>query len=71
MLTVKQAANKIGISLSLVYELCRLGVLRHTRHGKPGCRGTIRISEEAIAEYLATCERDEPIWNGETLKHIA
>jgi excisionase family DNA binding protein len=66
VLTVKQAAKRIGISQSLVYELCALGVLRHTRHGRPRCRGTIRISEEAVAKYLAACEaRCQPSDDGD------
>ncbi len=56
-MTVQQAAGRIGISPSLVYELCKQGVIRHTRHGRPGKRGTIRISDEAVAEYLAACEQ--------------
>lgn len=56
-MTVKQAAQKIGISPSLVYSLCRDGIVRHTRHGRPGKRGCIRISEEAVAEYLAACQQ--------------
>ena len=55
-MTVKQAAERIGISCSLVYALCRSGVLGHTRHGRPGKRGTIRIIDEAVAEYLASCK---------------
>jgi excisionase family DNA binding protein len=56
-MTVREAALRIGVSASLVYELCRQGVLRHTRHGRPGKRGTIRISEQAVAEYLASCQQ--------------
>jgi excisionase family DNA binding protein len=56
--TVREVALKIGISASLVYDLCREGVLRHTRHGRPGKRGTIRISEDAVAEYVAACGRE-------------
>jgi excisionase family DNA binding protein len=69
-MTVRQTAERIGISPSLVYELCRLGVIKHTRHGRPGKRGCIRISEEAIAEYLASCMRDKPEWTEGPLKHI-
>lgn len=57
-MTVKQAAIRLSLSPSLIYEMCRLGLLRHTRHGRPGCRGTIRISESALDEYSVTCERD-------------
>jgi excisionase family DNA binding protein len=56
-MTVKQAAERMNISPSLVYELCRLGVIKHSRHGRPGRRGTIRLSEEAIAEYVSSCQR--------------
>lgn len=57
-MTVRQAAQKLGISLSLVYALCHEGVIHHTRHGRPGKRGTIRISEEALRDYRAGCEPD-------------
>lgn len=64
-MTVKEAAARAGVSASLIYELCRLGVLRHSRHGRPGRRGTIRISEDALRDYLAACERDgEPADDG-------
>jgi excisionase family DNA binding protein len=48
-LTVKQAAERLGIKPSTVYELCAARKLRHERHGVG--RGTIRIPEEAIDEY--------------------
>lgn len=70
MLTVKQAAMCMGISASLVYELCALGLIRHTRHGRPGKRGTIRISEEAIAEYQASCEREVGANDEVYLRHL-
>lgn len=57
-MTVKQAATRVGVSPSLIYDLCREGVLRHSRHGRPGRRGTIRISEDALNDYLASCERE-------------
>jgi len=70
-MTVKQAADRIGISPSLIYALCHEGILRHTRHGRPGRRGTIRISEDAVREYLAACEHDAPLEQEETsLKYI-
>lgn len=54
-LTVKQAAAKLGLSISLLYSLLKLGRIRHTRHGRPGKRGTLRITPEALDEYSATC----------------
>lgn len=69
-MTVQQAAEKIGISASLVYDLCREGIIRHTRHGMPGHRGTIRISDEAVAEYLAACERTRGTDDRSPLRHL-
>lgn len=60
-MTVKQAAARLGLSSSLVYSLCAFNVIRHTRHGRPGKRGTIRISEEAIAEYQEQCRVERSI----------
>ncbi len=54
MLNVKQAAEKMGISESLVYELCACGVLPHVRIGRPGSRGCIRLTEADIQEFLAS-----------------
>ena len=49
MLTVREAAEKLGVSAGLVYGLCAAGQLRHERFGLG--RGTIRISDEALGEY--------------------
>ncbi len=49
MFTVKQAAQQLGISVSLVYGLCAAGKIRHERHGLG--RGCIRIPEDALNEY--------------------
>jgi excisionase family DNA binding protein len=70
LLTVKEAAGRLGISLSLVYELCKVGLIRCTRHGRPGKRGCIRIAEADLHAYLAaktTAERHE---DEEPLRHI-
>jgi excisionase family DNA binding protein len=47
--SVKQAAKELGVSPTLVYALCAQGKIEHERHGLG--RGTIRISEEALARY--------------------
>ena len=49
LLTVKQAADALGISLALAYNLCQQKRIRHERHGLR--RGVIRIPEDAIEEY--------------------
>ena len=69
-MTVKEVAHMMGISESLVYELCRLGVLRHSRHGRPNSRGTIRIGEDAVAECRAACQRQGPSAPLPNLRHI-
>ena len=57
-MTVKDAAARLEVSPSLVYALIASGRLRCTRHGLG--RGCIRISEEQLAEYLASVEQAEP-----------
>jgi len=56
-LTVKKAAECLGISRGLIYALCRTGKIRHERHGTG--RGTTRIEQTAFEEYRAAC-RYEP-----------
>lgn len=70
MLTVREVAVRLGLSQSLVYELCKAGVIRCTRHGRPGKRGCVRIAEDALAEYLAGCESAAPQQELPPLKHI-
>jgi excisionase family DNA binding protein len=69
-MTVREASGRIGISTSLVYALCQAGVILHTRHGRPGRRGKIVISEEALAAYLQTCKKDGGESPSVPLKHI-
>lgn len=49
MRTVRQAAEDLGISKSLMYDLCARRLIRHERIGLG--RGTIRIPLDAIQEY--------------------
>lgn len=49
LLTVKAAAERLGISAALVYALCSRRRIRHERHGLG--RGKILIPEEALGEY--------------------
>jgi excisionase family DNA binding protein len=50
MLTVKDAAQRLAVSEQLIYALCAKQQLRHVRVGLG--RGTIRIPEDAIEEYV-------------------
>jgi excisionase family DNA binding protein len=56
--TVKQAAARLEISDSLVYGLLMTGKLRGSRHGLG--RGTWRISEEQLLDYLKQSEPKPP-----------
>ena len=58
MLTPRQAANRLGVSQSLVYQLCNELVLQHYRIGGKGKRGRIRIEEEEVERYRQSCLRD-------------
>ena len=49
LLTVKQAAELLGISPSLVYALIAARQIRHERYGLG--RGCIRIELAAVEEY--------------------
>jgi excisionase family DNA binding protein len=51
MLTVRRAAEILNVSPNLVYALCATGALEHERYGIG--RGTIRISEQALAAFQA------------------
>lgn len=69
MLTVKQAARRLGVSPALVYALVAARRIRHERHGLR--RGAIRIPEDALDEYRrrqtfdATEEEISPAAEGE------
>ena len=51
--TVKQVAEKLGISQSLVYRLVAAGRIQCERHGLG--RGCIRIPDSALEEYRLKC----------------
>ena len=51
-----QVADLLGVSRSLVYALCKSGVIAHARHGRPGKRGCIRITEAEVERYRASCQ---------------
>jgi excisionase family DNA binding protein len=75
LLTVKQAAERLGISAALTYSLVAGRKLRFCRVGNG--RGRIRIPEDAIGEYLARCtfepteqERPGPAPRMPRLRHL-
>src|SRR5579872_2359648 len=71
VLTPNQAAEKAGVSTSLVYEWCAQGLLPHYRFGRQGRRGTIRIEEAELEAFLARCRQAaRPPEETPPLKHI-
>jgi len=68
MLSVKQAAEQLGISAKLVYALCASGQIVHERHGLG--RGTIRITEQALEEYRGRARVEHGSSTPIVLKHI-
>ena len=71
-MSVKQAAERAGVSDSLVYAWCRDGGLRHSRFGRPGRRGCIRIAPADLERFLADCTKDgTPATAPLVLNHVA
>lgn len=58
MLTPKQAAERLGVSDSLIYEWCAEGTLPHYRFGRKGRRGRILIAEAEFEAFLASCRQE-------------
>ena len=68
-LTVKQAASRLGVSKSLIYQLCALGKLPHYRVGIG--RGTIRVEEADLAAVKMMRIPELTIQPGLGLKHLS
>ncbi len=74
LLTVKQAAKRLAVSEKTIYAQCQSGELACHRIGLG--RGTIRLSEAQLADYLAnrkpepTDERPPPKSPGTSFKHL-
>jgi hypothetical protein len=56
-LKVKEAAARANVSAALIYTLCGLNILPHTRIGRPGTRGSIRIDEADLDAFLDSQKR--------------
>jgi excisionase family DNA binding protein len=52
--TVKEVAERLHVSLTVVYQLCASRQLPHLRLGPK--RGAIRIREQDLQTFLAACE---------------
>lgn len=60
VLSVRQAAEQLGVAETTVYGLCRQNLLRHFRVGMG--RGTIRVREEDLDKFIedAVVQSEEP-----------
>jgi excisionase family DNA binding protein len=55
-LTTKQAAQRAGVSVSMVYQWCNERLLVHYRCGAKGRRGKILVEESDLEALLARCK---------------
>lgn len=55
MLTPKQAAERTGVSVSLIYQWCKEGLIEHFRLGAKGKRGKVLIDPDELARFLENC----------------
>lgn len=58
LLKVRQVADRLGVSVSLVYQLCSDGLLTHLRLGGKGKRGRVMVEESDLAAFLEGCRRE-------------
>lgn len=70
MFTPKQAAGRVGVSVSLVYAWCKQGIRAHSRFGRKGKRGTIRIDEQVFELFIRGLKVSEMPKCVGPLKHI-
>jgi len=78
VLTVKAAANRIGVSVALVYHWVEAKLLTHYRAGFKGKRGKVLIEESDLLAFWDTlkvtpeprCETKAPVKTNLKLKHI-
>lgn len=71
MLTPKQAAARVGVSVSLVYQWCQEGLFEYLRLGGIGKRGRVMIETESFERFLESCKQPkQPKQPPMSLKHI-
>jgi len=68
MHTVKQVAERLNVSTKLVYALCSAGKIGYVRYGLG--RGTIRISEEAVQQYMEEAKAEFTAPSLQPLRHL-
>lgn len=71
LLKVQQVAERLGVSVSLVYQLCADGVMTHFRMGGKGKRGRVMVEESDLQLFMEACRREATAsMPSLTLKHI-
>lgn len=65
LLSVKQAAERLSVSVASVYAMCAAKEIGHHR----GKRIGIKISEDQIAEYLNTTRQERGATERQTRRH--
>ena len=72
MLTVKQAAERLRVSPSLIYSWCEDQILAHFRMGGKGKRGKILIEETVLDAFVQSCKVETTAVDASSLglKHI-
>jgi excisionase family DNA binding protein len=70
MLTPKQAAEYVGISLSMIYQLAEERRITHFRVGGKGKRGKLLFLPGDLDDFLASCRVTEPPDEDGPLVHI-
>ena len=69
-LTVKEAAERAGVSPALIYQWCDERRLVHYRLGGRGRRGKILIGQDELDAFLDSCRVTEPSDEDGPLTHI-
>ena len=70
-ISVKEAASKVGVSESLIYQWCHELRFPHLRLGKAGRRGKILILESDLASFLEELKVEAgPVDTTTPLQHI-
>ena len=70
MLTPKQAAEYLGVSLSMIYQLAEERRITHFRVGGKGKRGKLLFLPRDLDDFLASCRVTEPPDEDGPLAHI-
>ncbi len=59
-LSVRDVAQRLGVSEELVRDWCNSGELSHHRLGRKGKRGRIKIALADLDAYLASTRQEKP-----------